>query len=337
MRRRRGRPVSGVLLLDKPTGVSSNHALQTARRLLNAAKAGHTGTLDPLASGLLPLCFGEATKVSQFLLGADKTYRARARLGITTSTGDSEGEVLRERPVAVDAARLAAALAAHTGDLLQVPPMYSALKHDGERLYALARRGETVERPARPVHVSRLELLEFDESGFEVELDCSKGTYVRSLIEDIGEALGCGAHITALRRLRVGALDVRQAMDAGTAAGTGRGLHPHALDACLMPIADALAHLPQLELAPPEAASLQRGQAQTLRQPLADGWVAVFTQQRQFIGMAEARRRPIAAAAPGQPGRQLLRAPATRLEPGAGRQVECAVSPKMISGVFCPE
>ncbi|ANX04902.1 tRNA pseudouridine(55) synthase TruB [Immundisolibacter cernigliae] len=288
MRRRRGRPVSGVLLLDKPTGVSSNHALQTARRLLNAAKAGHTGTLDPLASGLLPLCFGEATKVSQFLLGADKTYRARARLGITTSTGDREGEVLRQRPVAVDAARLAAALVAHTGDLLQVPPMYSALKQGGERLYALARRGETVERPARPVHVSRLELLEFDESGFEVELDCSKGTYVRSLIEDIGEALGCGAHMTALRRLRVGALDVRQAIDLERLRALAAD-DPNALDACLMPIAEALAHLPQLELAPPEAVSLQRGQAQTLRQPLADGWVAVFTQQRQFIGMAEAR------------------------------------------------
>jgi len=288
LRRRRGRPVSGVLLLDKPTGVSSNHALQTARRLLNAAKAGHTGTLDPLASGLLPLCFGEATKVSQFLLGADKTYRARARLGITTTTGDSEGEVLRQRPVAVDAARLAAALVAHTGDLLQVPPMYSALKQGGERLYALARRGETVERPARPVHVSRLELLEFDESGFEVELYCSKGTYVRSLIEDIGEALGCGAHMTALRRLRVGALDVRQAMDLERLRALAAD-DPNALDACLMPIAEALAHLPQLELAPPEAVSLQRGQAQTLRQPLADGWVAVFTQQRQFIGMAEAR------------------------------------------------
>jgi tRNA pseudouridine55 synthase len=196
--------------------------------------------------------------------------------------------VLRQRPVAVDAARLAAALAAHTGDLLQVPPMYSALKQGGERLYALARRGETVERPARPVHVSRLELLEFDESCFEVELDCSKCTYVRSLIEDIGEALGCGAHMTALRRLRVGALDVRQAMDLERLRALAAD-DPNALDACLMPIAEALAHLPQLELAPPEAVSLQRGQAQTLRQPLADGWVAVFTQQRQFIGMAEAR------------------------------------------------
>jgi tRNA pseudouridine55 synthase len=288
LRRRRGRPVSGVLLLDKPTGVSSNHALLTARRLLNAAKAGHTGTLDPLASGLLPLCFGEATKVSQFLLGADKTYRARARLGITTSTGDSEGEILRERPVAVDGARLAAALMAHTGDLLQVPPMYSALKHDGERLYALARRGETVERPARAVHVSRLELLEFDQSSFEVELDCSKGTYVRSLIEDIGEALGCGAHLTALRRLRVGALDVRQAVTLESLRSLA-DCDPPALDGCLVPIADALSDLPQLELAPEDAARLQLGQALTLPQPPANGWVAVFTGQRIFIGMAEAR------------------------------------------------
>lgn len=287
MRRRRGRPVGGVLLLDKPTGMSSNHALQAARRLFNAAKAGHTGTLDPLASGLLPLCFGEATKVSQFLLGADKTYRARARLGVTTSTGDSEGEVLRERVVAVNAASVAAALAMHTGDLLQVPPMYSALKHDGERLYALARRGETVERPPRPVHVSRLELLRLDADGFEVELDCSKGTYVRSLIEDIGEALGCGAHITALRRLRVGALDVGQAVTLESLRMLAEN-DSHALDACLVPIADALAHLPQLELDPDDAASLRLGQALTLSQPLADGWVAVFTAPRAFVGMAEA-------------------------------------------------
>jgi tRNA pseudouridine55 synthase len=198
--------------------MTSNQALQTARRLLNAAKAGHTGTLDPLATGLLPLCFGEATKVSQFLLGAHKTYRARARLGITTSTGDSEGEALRERPVAVDEAALSAALAAHTGDIQQVPPMHSALKQGGQRLYELARRGETVERPARPVHIGRLELLRFEGDAFEVDIDCSKGTYVRSLIEDIGEMLGCGAHLIALRRLRVGALDLAQAVDLDMAA-----------------------------------------------------------------------------------------------------------------------
>ncbi len=287
MRRRRGRPVSGVLLLDKPSGMSSNQALQTVRRLLNAAKAGHTGTLDPLASGLLPLCFGEATKVSQFLLGADKSYRARARLGVTTTTGDSEGEVLLERPVAVDAARVAAVLAAHTGDLLQVPPMYSALKHAGERLYALARRGEQVERAPRAVRIGRLDLLELGEREFEIELDCSKGTYVRSLVEDIGEALGCGAHVTALRRLRVGALDVRQAVTLEHLRELAQD-DTAALDACLVPIADTLAHVPQLEVSADDATRLQRGQALVPSQPLADGWVAVFTAQRVFIGMAEA-------------------------------------------------
>lgn len=287
MRRRRGRPVSGVLLLDKPAGITSNQALQTARRLLDAAKAGHTGTLDPLATGLLPLCFGEATKVSQFLLGAHKTYRATARLGVTTSSGDSDGEVLRVRPMAVDEAALAAALAAHTGDLLQAPPMHSALKHGGERLYVLARRGETVERPARPVHVARLELLRFGGDAFEVEIDCSKGTYVRSLVEDIGEALGCGAHLTALRRLRVGSLDLEQAVDLDQLrAHADRG--PQALDVFLLPVADALAHLPQLVLPPSDAQRLLRGQPVSPAEPLAEGWVVVLTGQRIFVGMAQA-------------------------------------------------
>jgi tRNA pseudouridine55 synthase len=289
LRRRRGRPVSGVLLLDKPTGVSSNHALQTARRLLSAAKAGHTGTLDPLATGVLPLCFGAATKFSQIQLDADKTYEAVLLLGQKTSTADAEGEVIETRPVPEITPELLEAMTQRfTGPLAQIPPMYSALKHDGERLYALARRGETVERPARAVHVSRLDLLEFDQSSFEVELDCSKGTYVRSLIEDIGEALGCGAHLTALRRLRVGALDVRQAVTLECLRSLA-DCDPPALDGCLVPIADALSDLPQLELAPEDAARLQLGQALTLPQPPANGWVAVFTGQRIFIGMAEAR------------------------------------------------
>ena len=210
-----------------------------------------------LASGLLPLCFGEATKVSQFLLGADKTYRAGRRLGITTTTGDSEGDILRERPVDVDAARLAAALAAHTGDLLQVPPMYSALKHDGERTCTHWRAAaRSVERPPRPVHVSRLELLAMGRNRLRGRTRVLKGTYVRSLIEDIGEALGCGAHITALRRLRVGALDVEQAVTLESLR-TVADRDPQVLDVCLVPIADALAHLRQLDLGPDDAASLQ--------------------------------------------------------------------------------
>lgn len=285
MSRRRGRPVNGVLLLDKPSGLTSNQALQTARRLFNAAKAGHTGTLDPLASGLLPLCFGEATKVSRFLLGADKGYRARLCLGVTTRTGDSTGEVLRERPVKVERSRLEAVLRAHTGELRQIPPMYSALKHDGERLYALARRGETVERVARTVHITRLELRNFIDAELEVDVDCSKGTYVRTLAEDIGEALGCGAHLTALRRLRVGHLQLTEAvaLDALQACATDLP----ALDACLTPLAQALAHIPQHLVSDAEAESLRHGQPLVAPPDAADGWLAVFSTQRDFVGMVE--------------------------------------------------
>lgn len=284
-RRRRGRPVSGVLLLDKPGGITSNQALQTARRLFDAAKAGHTGTLDPLASGLLPLCFGEATKVSRFLLGADKGYRARLRLGITTSTGDSTGEVLRERPVAVERAHVEAVLRAHTGELQQVPPMYSALKHDGERLYVLARRGETVEREARTVHITRLELREFAGAELELDVDCSKGTYVRSLAEDIGEALGCGAHLTALRRQRVGRLLLSQAVTLEVLAA--RADDQAALDACLTPLTEALAHLPQHLVSDAEAERLRHGQPLAAPVGVAEGWLAVFSVRRDFLGMVE--------------------------------------------------
>lgn len=285
MSRRRGRPVSGVLLLDKPGGLTSNQALQTVRRLFNAAKAGHTGTLDPLASGLLPLCFGEATKVSRFLLGADKGYRARLRLGIITSTGDSTGEVLRERPVAVERAHLQAVLQAHTGELQQVPPMYSALKHDGERLYTLARRGETVAREARTVYITQLELREFAETELELDVGCSKGTYVRSLAEDIGEALGCGAHLTALRRLRVGHLQLSQAVTLDTLEALAAD--QAALDACLMPLAEALAHLPRHLVSDAEAEHLRHGQPLAAPAGTAEGWLAVFSVQRDFLGMVE--------------------------------------------------
>ena len=285
MSRRRGRAVSGVLLLDKPSGLTSNQALQTARRLFNAAKAGHTGTLDPLASGLLPLCFGEATKVSRFLLGADKGYRARLRLGVTTRTGDSSGEVLRERPVTVDRAQLEAVLRAHTGELQQVPPMYSALKRDGERLYVLARRGETVEREPRTVHIARLELREHADTELELDVDCSKGTYVRTLAEDIGEALGCGAHLTALRRVRVGDLTLSGAVTLEALAQ--RAADTDALDACLTPLSDALSHLPQHVVSDAEAERLRHGQPLSVAGGAAQGWVAVFSMRREFLGMVE--------------------------------------------------
>ncbi|TFW29711.1 tRNA pseudouridine(55) synthase TruB [Massilia horti] len=198
--------VDGVLLLDKPVGLSSNDALIKAKRVLNAKKAGHTGTLDPFATGLLPLCFGEATKFSQDLLEADKTYEATVNLGIMTSTGDTEGTVIEAREVDVTLEQIEAALARFRGPILQVPPMYSALKRDGKALYEYAREGITLEREARPVTIHGLEFVAYEAPLLKIRVTCSKGTYVRVLGEDIGAALGCGAHLSSLRRTGVGAL-----------------------------------------------------------------------------------------------------------------------------------
>lgn len=205
-------PVHGVLLLDKAAGQSSNDALVKAKRLLNAQKAGHTGTLDPFATGLLPLCFGEATKFAQDLLDADKTYEAVAHLGVTTETGDTEGAVVREAVVDADRERIEAVMSAFRGEITQVPPMYSALKRDGKPLYEYARAGVTLEREARQVHIRRLELLSYDAPFLTFRVTCSKGTYIRVLAEDIGNALGCGAHLQALRRTEVGSLALSQAL-----------------------------------------------------------------------------------------------------------------------------
>ena len=207
-RRRRGLPVNGVVLLDKPKGLSSNHALQRVRRLFDAQKAGHTGTLDPMATGLLPICLGEATKFSAHLLEADKMYRTRVELGVITDTGDAEGTVLERREVPNLAVEdIESVLTRFRGEIDQVPPMYSALKHQGKKLYELAREGKQVERAARRVSVYDARLLSFEGTAFELEVSCSKGTYIRTLAEDIGHALGCGAHISQLRRLKTGPFD----------------------------------------------------------------------------------------------------------------------------------
>src|ERR1700761_1814353 len=206
------RVLDGVLLLDKPIGLSSNDALIRAKRLYLAKKAGHTGTLDPLATGLLPLCFGEATKFSQDLLEADKTYEATMRLGIRTTTGDAEGEAIDTREVTCDEAGLQAVLPAFLGEITQVPPMYSALKRDGKPLYEYARAGQTVERQGRQVTILKLEMLACALPDVTFRVTCSKGTYVRTLAEDIGEALGCGAHLVALRRTGVGALTLENSV-----------------------------------------------------------------------------------------------------------------------------
>ncbi len=211
-RRKKGDKIDGVLMLDKPVGLSSNTALQKARRALNAQKAGHTGTLDPFASGLLPLCFGEATKFSADLLHADKEYVASIKFGETTTTADVEGEIIETRPVDFTEEQLHKALESLTGEIDQIPPMYSALKKDGVRLYELARQGQEIEREPRRVTVYELELLSFNKPEALVRVKCSKGTYVHVLGEDIGKILGCGAHLTALRRTKIADIDISEAV-----------------------------------------------------------------------------------------------------------------------------
>ncbi|WP_206998790.1 tRNA pseudouridine(55) synthase TruB [Trinickia mobilis] len=238
------RALDGVLLLDKPVGLSSNDALMRAKRLYTAKKAGHTGTLDPLASGLLPLCFGEATKFSQDLLDADKTYEATMRLGIRTTTGDAEGEALQTRDVTCDRIAVEAALAKFRGDIVQVPPMYSALKRDGKPLYEYARAGQTLEREGRSVTIHALELLAWALPDVTFRVTCSKGTYVRTLAEDIGEALGCGAHLVALRRTGVGSLTLEHAVTLDALSDAEQGER----DAWLQPVDALLSTFPSVQL-----------------------------------------------------------------------------------------
>lgn len=283
-RRRRGLPINGVLLLDKPQGVSSNHALQRARRLFQAQKAGHTGTLDPMATGLLPVCFGEATKFSSHLLEADKVYRARVKLGEITDTGDAEGEVVERMVVPhLQASDVETVLAAFRGEIEQVPPMYSALKHEGRPLYELARQGKTIERAVRRVKVYDTRLLSHGTEGFELEVACSKGTYIRTLAEDIGRALGCGAHITALRRLKTGPFD----------AGGMHSLESlealpdqAAREAVLLPMDVLVAHLPALAVEDAQASRLLHGQpAISDTQGLAPQSLARLYRDTAFLGL----------------------------------------------------
>lgn len=290
--RRQRRPVDGILVLDKPAGLTSNAALQRVKFLYGADKAGHTGALDPLATGVLPLCFGEATKFSQYLLDADKVYRAEARLGVTTDSGDSDGQVLAERPVpALDEATVMAVLARHTGDIEQVPPMYSALKRDGRPLYELARKGISVERAPRRVHVSRLDLLELAGSRLVIEAAVSKGTYIRTLVEDIGEALGCGAHVTALRRLAAGHFSLAQAFDLATLEQVAADGGTEALDALLQPTESALAGWPEVILSPESAYYMRRGQAVRVPGNGIPGNVAIYEDAGQghkaLVGIGE--------------------------------------------------
>ncbi len=255
--RKSWRRVDGVLLLDKPTGMSSNSALQAARRLFSAAKAGHTGTLDPLASGLLPLCFGAATRFSVDLLEADKTYEAQLMFGVRTDTGDADGSVVARAAVAFGLADLEAALALFRGRIRQVPPMYSALKRDGRPLYELARQGIEVERAAREVILHELLLLDFSGDRCRLRVSCSKGTYIRSLAEDLGAALACGAHLTALRRVAVGPLRIA---DAATLDDLAAGSEEERASRLLAPDA-LLQSLPAVRLEAAESRRFVQGNA----------------------------------------------------------------------------
>lgn len=293
------RALNGILLLDKPLGLSSNKALQNTRFLYQAAKAGHTGSLDPLASGMLPVCFGEATKVSAYLLDADKRYLTTATLGAVSSTGDAEGELEPHGAIPeLSAAALETVLAGFRGEIQQVPPMYSALKREGQPLYKLARQGIEVEREARTVQIQQLILEQYSANTLDLDVRCSKGTYIRSLVEDIGLALGCGAYVSALRRVEVYPFEnlpmytpefLQQALEQG-------GLP--ALDALLLPMDQALPHLPTLTLDSASIMRLQQGQKLSLRQFAmcpAPGLQRVYDERGDFVGLAEVTEQAVCA------------------------------------------
>ena len=287
-RKGRGRDVSGVIVLDKPQGMSSSDAVQRVKRLFAARKVGHTGSLDPLATGVLPLCLGDATKFSQYLLNSDKRYLAHVRLGISTNSGDADGEVLEEREVdSIDRARLESALEAFRGEIEQVPSMFSAVKHHGKPLYKLARQGIEIEREARPVTVYSNDVVAFEGTGLTLDIHCSKGTYVRTIAHDLGEALGCGAHVDALRRTQAGPYaedDLATLEDIETA-------HlEHRLDDLLRPVASTVGQWPEVALTGAPAFYLKQGQPVLVPHAPTAGWVRLVEgtdSEGTFIGVGE--------------------------------------------------
>lgn len=292
--RRRGRDIHGVLLLDKPQGLSSNDALQKVKRIYNANRAGHTGALDPLATGMLPICLGEATKFSQYLLDSDKRYRVIARLGQRTDTSDAEGQVVEERPVSFSAEQLATALDAFRGETQQIPSMYSALKYQGRPLYEYARQGISVPREARSIVVYELLFLRHEGNELELEIHCSKGTYIRTIIDDLGEKLGCGAHVTFLRRLAVSDYPVErmvtlEQLNDLLAEAEAQDIAPAArLDPLLMPMDSPAADFPVVNLLAEVAVYFKNGQPVRVAGAPQEGLVRVTEgDEQKFIGMAE--------------------------------------------------
>lgn len=290
-RRRKGRPLDGILVLDKPGGMSSNQALQVAKRLFGAAKAGHTGSLDPLATGVLPLCFGEATKFSRFLLEADKAYRSTFILGVATASGDAEGEVLEEREAShITEADVQQKLALFRGEIEQVPSMYSAIKHNGQPLYKLARKGQEVERKPRRVMIYEFELLAF-RGGRRPEVDvairCSKGTYVRSLAEDLGAALGCGAHVSVLRRTQAGPFDESMLVQLSTLEALNQNGATAEMDALLQPLDAALGELPLVRFSEAGGFYIRQGQPVQVPNSPCSGMVRMGLETGEFLGVGE--------------------------------------------------
>lgn len=282
--RKRGRDIDGVFLLDKPQGMSSNYIMQKVKRVFQANKAGHTGALDPLATGMLPICLGEATKFSQFLLDADKRYVVTAKLGERTDTSDAEGQVVETRPVNVETSQILTALEQFRGDILQVPTMFSALKHNGKPLYEYARAGITVEREARPITIFELNFIEYQAPFLTLEVHCSKGTYIRTLVDDLGEVLGCGAHVTVLRRTAVADYPAEKMMtwDALQALAEQGDLDQH-----LLPIDTAVSKLPALKLNAEQSKGIGFGQrVKFANEAKLRGQVRLFSDKNIFLGVA---------------------------------------------------
>ena len=294
-KRRKGRDIDGVILLDKPLEISSNQALQKVRGIFKASKAGHTGALDPLATGMLPICLGEATKFSQFLLDSDKTYLTTATFGIRTSTCDADGEVVDQQPINFGMDELLAVLEQFRGPIKQVPSMFSALKHQGKPLYYYARQGIEIEREARDIEIFALNLLSFDGTNAELEVHCSKGTYIRSLVDDIGQALGCCAYVSKLHRTKVADYPVDKVVDFDTLQALREAINANGeqdwsvLDSWLLPMDSAVSRLPAVQVSDEDAARLQHGQPVANPDAGVQGATRIYVQStEQFIGVGEA-------------------------------------------------
>jgi tRNA pseudouridine55 synthase len=290
-RKNKGRNVSGIVLLDKPLGITSNRALQIVKRLYKAAKAGHTGSLDPLATGLLPLCLGEATKVSGYLLEADKRYLATIKLGVKTFSADAEGEVLETRPVEdYSKKQIQSVIDQFIGEIEQVPPMHSALKVDGQPLYKLAHQGQVIERKARTVQIYNIEVLRHEADEIDIAVECSKGTYIRTLAEDIGEKLGCGAHLSALRRTASGPFDIEDSvtleeLERITENSVEQGFAE--ADRLLMPAENALVDWESVNLSKDAAYYISQGQPVLVPKAPTSGLVKLFSDEKGFLGIGE--------------------------------------------------